>query len=93
MAGKQTNPQAGEICGTCNSWEYEVVRTRKYRRKRVSKRVLEQAQAKLMRLSLEQTERLERHRGYLELYWKSPVSAAEAFVDVVGLNVDRRARS
>jgi hypothetical protein len=69
------------------------VRTRKYRRKRVSKRILEQAQARLMRLSPEQTQRLERHRGYLELYWNSPVSPAEAFVDVVGFNVDRRARS
>ena len=67
--------------------------TRKYRRKRVSRRVLEQAQARLMRLSPEQTQRLERHRGYLELYWNSPVSPTEAFVDVVGLNVDRRARS
>jgi len=65
----------------------------KYRRKRVSRRILEQAQARLDRLSPEQTEWLERHRGYLETYWNSPVSPAEAFVDVVGLNVDRRARS
>jgi len=70
------------------------VRTRKYRRKRVSKKILEQAQTRLVRLSPEQTERLERHRGYLELYWNSPVSAAEALVDVVGLNSDRhRSRS
>ena len=69
------------------------MRTRKYRRKRVNKRILEQAQARLMRLSPEQAERLERHRGYLELYWNSPVSPTEAFVDLVGLNVDRRARS
>ena len=69
------------------------MRTRKYRRKRVSKRILEQAQARLIRLSPEQAERLERHRGYLELYWNSPVSPTEAFVDLVGLHVDRRARS
>lgn len=69
------------------------MRTGKYRRKRVSRRILEQAQARLMRLSPEQAERLERHRGYLELYWNSPVSPTEAFVDLVGLNVDRRARS
>ena len=69
------------------------MRTGKYRRKRVSKRILEQAQARLMRLSPEQAERLERHRGYLELYWNSPVSPTEAFVDLVGLNVDRRART
>ena len=69
------------------------MRTGKYRRKRVSKRILEQAQDRLMRLSPEQAERLERHRGYLELYWNSPVSPTEAFVDLVGLNVDRRARS
>ena len=69
------------------------MRTRKYRRKRVSRSILEQVEARLMRLSPEQTERLERHRGYLEVYWNSPVSPAEAFVDVVGLNVDRRARS
>jgi hypothetical protein len=55
--------------------------------------MLEQAEARLMRLSPEQTERLERHRGYLEAYWNSPVSPAEAFVDVVGLNVDRWARN
>jgi hypothetical protein len=59
------------------------VRTRKYRRKRVSRRILEQAQARLMRLSPEQAERLERHRGYLEVCWDSPVSPAEALVDVV----------
>ena len=70
-----------------------IMRTRKYRRKRVSKRILVQVQARLVRLSPEQAERLERHRGYLEAYWNSPVSAAEAFVDVVGVNVDRRARS
>lgn len=69
------------------------MRTRKYRRKRVSKTILEQAQARLTRLSPEQVERLERHRGYLELYWNSPVSPTEAFVDLFGLNVDRRARS
>ncbi len=69
------------------------MRTRKYRRKRVSTRTLIQVQAMLVRLSVEQTERLERHRGYLEAYWNSPVSPAEAFVDVVGINVDRRARS
>lgn len=69
------------------------MRRRRYRRKRVSKRTLDQVQAKLARLSPEQTERLEQHRGYLEGYWNSPVSPAEAFVDVVGLNVDRRARS
>ncbi len=46
-----------------------------------------------MRLSPEQAERLERHRGYLELYWNSPVSPTEALVDLVGLNVDRQARS
>ena len=70
------------------------MRTRKYRRRRVSRRILEQAQARLMRLSPDQVERLERHRGYLELYWNSPVSRTEAFVDLVGLNVgDRRARS
>lgn len=69
------------------------MRTRKYRRKRVSKTILEQAQARLVRLSPEQTQRLERHRGYLELYWNSPVSPAEAFIDVVGLNIGRRARS
>jgi hypothetical protein len=69
------------------------VRSRKYRRKWVSRRILEQAQARLVRLSPEQTQRLERHRGYLEAYWSSPVSPAEAFVDVVGLNGDRRARS
>jgi hypothetical protein len=68
------------------------MRTGKYRRKRVSRKILDQAQARLVRLSPEQTERLERHRGYLEAYWNSPVSPAEAFVDVVGLNVDRRAR-
>ena len=67
------------------------MRTRKYRRKRISRRILEQAQARLMRLSPEQAERLERHRGYLELYWNSPVSPTEAFVDLVRLNVDRRA--
>lgn len=64
---------------------------RKYRRTRVSRRILEQAQARLVRLSPEQTERLERHRGYLEAYWNSPVSPAEAFVDIVGLNIDRLA--
>ncbi len=69
------------------------MRTRKYRRKRVSRKILEQAQARLIRLSPEQAQRLERHRGYLEAYWNSPVSPAEAFVDIVGLNVDRRARS
>lgn len=69
------------------------MRTRKYRRKRISRRLLEQAQARLVRLSPEQKERLERHRGYLEAYWNSPVSPAEALVDVVGLNIDRRARS
>ena len=69
------------------------MKMRKYRRKRVSRRILEQAQARLVRLSPEQTEWLERHRGYLEAYWNSPVSPAEAFVDIVGLNVDRRARS
>ena len=69
------------------------MRMRKYRRKRVSRRILEQAQIKLLRLSPEQTQRLERHRGYLEVYWNCPVSPAEAFVDVVGLNMDRRARS
>ena len=69
------------------------MRSRKYRRKRVSRRILEQAQARLLRLSPEQADRLERHRDYLEAYWNSPVSAAEAFVDVVGVNVDRRARS
>jgi len=69
------------------------VRTRKYRRRRVSRKILEQAQARLMRLSPEQTQRLERHRGYLEVYWNCPVSPAEALVDVVGLNADRRARS
>ena len=69
------------------------MRSRKYRRKRVSRRILEQAQARLMRLSPEQAERLERHRGYLEAYWNSRVSPAEAFVDVVGINVDRRART
>jgi len=69
------------------------MKMRKYRRKRVSEKILEQAQTRLVRLSPEQTERLERHRGYLELYWNSPVSPAEAFVDVIGLNVDRRARS
>lgn len=46
-----------------------------------------------MRLSPDQTQRLERHRSYLELYWNSPVSPTEALVDLVGLNVDRRARS
>ena len=69
------------------------MRTRKYRRRRVSRKILEQAQATLIRLSPEQAERLERHRGYLEAYWNSRVSPAEALVDVVGLNVDRRARS
>lgn len=69
------------------------MRTGKYRRKRVSKRILAQAQTRLMRLSPEQVERLERHRGYLELYWNSPVSPTEALVDLVGLNVDRRART
>jgi hypothetical protein len=69
------------------------MKTRKYRRKRVSRRILEQAQARLVRLSPEQTERLERHRGYLEAYWNTPVSPAEAFIDVVGLDVDRRART
>ena len=69
------------------------MRTRKYRRKRVSKRILEQAQARLVRLSPEQTQRLERHRGYLEVYWNCPVSPTEAFVDLVGLKVDRLARS
>lgn len=69
------------------------MRTRKYRRKRVSRRILGQAQARLVRLSPEQAERLERYRGYLEAYWNSPVSPAEALVDVVGLNVDRRAQS
>jgi hypothetical protein len=69
------------------------MKMRKYRRKRISKRILEQAQARLERLSPEQTEWLERHRGYLEAYWNSRVSPAEALVDVVGLNVDRRARS
>ena len=69
------------------------MRTRKYRRKRVSRRILEQVQARLMRLSPEQAERLERHRGYLELYWNSPVSPTEALVDLVGLNVDRQART
>ena len=66
---------------------------RKYRRKRVSRKILEQVQARLVRLSPEQTDRLERHRGYLEGFWNSPVSPAEAFVDLVGLNIDRRARS
>jgi hypothetical protein len=69
------------------------MKMRKYRRKRVSRKILEQAQARLVRLSPEQTERLERHRGYLEAYWNSPVSPAEAFLDIVGLNGDRRARS
>ena len=69
------------------------MKMRKYRRKRVSKKILEQAQTRLVRLSPEQTERLERHRGYLEAYWNSPVSPAQAFLDVVGLNGDRRARS
>jgi hypothetical protein len=69
------------------------MKIRKYRRKRVSRRVLEQAQSRLERLSPEQTERLERHRGYLEVYWNSPVSPAEAFVDVVGVNVNGRSRS
>ena len=69
------------------------MRTRKYRRRRVSRKILDQAQARLMRLSPEQTQRLERHRAYLEVHWNSPVSPAEAFVDVVGLNIDRRARS
>ena len=69
------------------------MKMRKYRRKRISKRILEQAQARLERLSPEQTEWLERHRGYLEACWNSPVSPAEAFVDVVGLNGDRRARN
>jgi hypothetical protein len=45
----------------------------------------------MMRLSPEQAE-LERHRSYLELYWNSPVCSAEAFVDVVGLNIDRHVR-
>ena len=83
----QTKPQAGKM------WRAGIMKMRKYRRKRVSRRILEQAQARLLRLSPEQAERLERHRGYLEAYWNSPVSPAEAFVDVVGLNVDRRARS
>jgi len=69
------------------------MKMRKYRRKRISKRILEQAQARLERLSPEQTEWLERHRGYLEAYWNVPVSPAEALLDVIGLNVDRRARS
>jgi hypothetical protein len=69
------------------------MKMRKYRRKRVSRRILEQAQARLVRLSPEQTERLERHRGYQDAYWNSPVSPAEAFVEVVGLSADRRARS
>jgi hypothetical protein len=69
------------------------MRRRRYRRKRVSKRTLDQVQARLARLLPEQTERLERHRGYLEVYWNSPVSPAEAFLDIVGLNGDRRARS
>jgi hypothetical protein len=83
----QTKPQAGKM------WRGVIMKMRKYRRKRVSKRALVQVQAMLVRLSPEQTERLERHRGYLEAYWNSPVSPAEAFLDVVGLNVDRRARS
>ena len=69
------------------------MRTGKYRRKRLSKKILEQARARLIRLSPEQTQRLERHRGYLEVYWNCPVSPTEAFVDLVGLNVDRRART
>lgn len=69
------------------------MRTGKYRRRRLSRKILEQAQARLLRLSPEQAERLERHRGYLELYWNSPVSPTEAFVDLVGLNVDRRVRT
>jgi hypothetical protein len=68
------------------------MKMRKYRRKWISKRILEQAQDGLERLSPEQTERLERHRSYLEAYWNSPVSPAEAFVDVVGINV-RSARA
>jgi hypothetical protein len=74
-------------------WQGGIMKTRKYRRKRISKRILEQAPARLVRLSPEQTERLERHRGYLEAYWNTPVSPAEAFIDVVGLDVDRRART
>jgi hypothetical protein len=83
----QTKPQAGKM------WRGGIMKMRKYRRKRVSRRILEQAQARLLRLSPEQAEWLERHRGYLEAYWNSPVSSAEAFVDVVGLSGDRRARS
>jgi hypothetical protein len=74
-------------------WRGGIMKMRKYRRKRVSRKILEQVQARLARLSQHQTERLERHRVYLETYWNSPVSPAEAFVDVVGLDVDRRARS
>jgi len=69
------------------------MKNRKYRRKRVSRRILEQAQARLEQLSPEQTERLERHRSYLETYWNCPVSSAEAFLDIVGRNVDRPAWS
>lgn len=68
------------------------MRTRKYQHKRLSRKILEQAQARMMRLSPEHAERLERHRGYLELYWNSPVCSAEAFVDVVGLDIDRHVR-
>lgn len=67
-----------------------IMKMRKYRRKRVSRKILEQAQARLIRLSPEQAQRLERHRGYLEVYWNCPVSLAEAFVDVVGFSIDRR---
>jgi hypothetical protein len=61
-----------------------MMKARKYRRKRISHKLLEQAQMRLLDLSAEQVERLERHRSYLELYWNSPVLPAEALVDVVG---------
>lgn len=66
------------------------MKTRKYRRKKISRKVLERAQARLLHLSSEQVEHLERHRRYLELCWNSSVSPAEAFVDVLGLNTTRR---
>jgi hypothetical protein len=43
----------------------------------------------MIHLTLEQAERLERYRAYLELYWNSPVSPAEALIDVLGLGVKR----